>query len=245
MACFKTKKNQNIFERLLRACRSNDLSLISNPNWKAKLQAFTSKDILDISNRFVTISVNGCRQTNTCLLLAAKYCGVDMIKYLIRHVKADVTICDSRRETALHKACRSSVEAAEKVEFIAENYPFMAHVKTPHGTLPVHLAARCDKLRCLEILINSDPTSVNKTTSRGLTALHVAAHFGCKNAVEFLLSWDYTDVNSQDLNGDTPAHHAANYKRMECLIAITEASNFEASFTNKKSETFSEQFAGC
>ena len=78
-----------------------------------------------------------------------------------------------------------------------------------------------------------------------LTPLHVAAHFGCKKAVEFLLSWEYTDVNAQDLNGDTPAHHAACYKHIQRLIAITEASNFEASFTNKKSETFSEQFAGC
>ena len=87
MACFKTKTHQDVFDRLLRACRSNDLSLINNPNWKAKLQAFTSKDILDISNRFVTINVNGHRQTSTCLLLASKYSGVDMLKYLIRLVK--------------------------------------------------------------------------------------------------------------------------------------------------------------
>ena len=80
--------------------------------------------------------------------------------------------------------------------------------------------------------------SSDLTTSRGLSPLHVAAHFGCKNAVEFLLSWEYTDVNAQDLNGDTSAHHAAYYEHTECLIAITEANNFKANLTNKKSETF-------
>ena len=94
MACFKTKTHQDVFDRLLRACRSNDLSRISNPNWKAKLQAIPLKDIVDISNRFVTVFLNGHRQTSTCLLLASTYSGVDMLNYLIRHLNADVRSCD-------------------------------------------------------------------------------------------------------------------------------------------------------
>ena len=175
----------------------------------------------------MTVVVKGYSQTTTCLLLASTYSGLDIVKYLIRHLNADVTTCVRGQETVPHKACMSRVEAAEKVEFIVENYPFMAHAKTSHGTLAVHVAARCDKVRCLEVLLKSDPASVNRATSRGLTPLHIAAYFGCKNAVEFLLSWDYSDVNAQDLNEDTPAHHAACYKH-------TESANFKAALMHKQ-----------
>ena len=232
MAYFKTRNHQDVFNRLYKACRNNDLSLISNAEWRAKLQTMSQRDAEDISNRFVTMSINGQSYTSTCVLLASQYSGVDMLKFLARHMSADVRMCDRGLENALHKACRSSVDPTEKVEFIVKNYPSVTGVRTLYGTLPVHIAAKYDKVSCLKILLEYDPMCVNQPTSRGLTPLHVAANFGCKNAIEYLVSRGFTDVNAQDLNGDTAAHHAASHKNMQCLLAIATAATFDATITN-------------
>ena len=48
MAHFTAKERQEVFHRLIRACRSNDMSLINNRDWKAKLKVIPKKDAEDI-----------------------------------------------------------------------------------------------------------------------------------------------------------------------------------------------------
>ena len=212
-----------IISQLYRACRFNCLELLNDKGWKQKLQALSESERCAIGNCRVHVRMNdGSQQKSTCLLVASLAADLDVIKFILRHRNVDVTRQrDSRHETVLHKACKSHVQADEKTEFLVSKYPELTTVATTCGTLPLHVAAKHNKVRCLEILLKRDPNSVNKSTSRGLTPLHIAVRCGHLKIMNFLLGCDFININAQDVNGDTPAHLTAFHNQSDCQIPTT------------------------
>ena len=229
-------EKREIISKLYQVCRYNCVELLTDKTWVRKLEALSDSERCAIGNCRVPVRMNdGSRQVSTCLLLASLTADLDVIKFILRHTNIDATQQrDSRHETVLHKACKSRIKAEKKTEFLVSKYPELTAVATPCGTLPIHVAAKHNKVRCLEILLKGDKKQVSTPTSRGMTPLHIAVTFGCLEATEFLIKCEHTNVNTQDSNGNTPAHHASYNSHMDCLYVLVNSPSFEGYLVNKK-----------
>ena len=156
--------------RLYEACRYNNVEVLSDQNFIQNVQALSGSERCAIGNHPIPVHMkDGSQQVSFFLLLASLGADLDVTKFILHKISSDITKRDSRNETALHKACKSKVQDVEKAEFLVSKYPDLMYFGTSCGTLPLHVAAKHNKVRCLEILLKHEPESVNKITSRGMT----------------------------------------------------------------------------
>ena len=93
-----------------------------------------------------------------------------------KYVKMSMLVDDSRN-TVLHAACCSSVDARRKVEYLLEAHRHMLLSRNVNKHLPLHLAALSRDVHLLDAVLLAScqqGVSVNAPDSEGMTPLHLA-----------------------------------------------------------------------
>ena len=106
-------ENQNLIVRYLKKP-----SVIQSINDNVRVESIT-KPRIRFPDGFSSI---------TCLCYASQYNTIGIVRQLVQ-VGADVTVTDSWNNTPLHHACRSLVDAKEKVEFLLSFEPSLVKAR--------------------------------------------------------------------------------------------------------------------
>lgn len=92
----------------------------------------------------------------------------------------------------------------------------------------LHLAARYNCLKSLEILANSPRVAINAKDADGCTALHLAVSTNNVRAVNILLRSKHDiDVNAKNNDGDTPGHIAAEGGMLAVMQSLMRHREFD------------------
>ena len=134
---------------------------------------------------------------NTPLHFACKYICTDIVKYLVDR-GCNQNIINSKGETALHIACRSSLEVTKLLTNCDVN------VKNADGYTALHIACESKKEDIAKHLIEEMNCDVKIKNDHGEYALHKA----CINSLQIESLVQRSDTNCQDDNGNTPLHNA-------------------------------------
>ena len=142
---------------------------------KRQLVDFINTDIS--TNRLVHIMspTNGKpyykSDTTSMLNIASQFSTTEIIRFLLEY-GANVDYSDENGENALHKACKSKVNCAEKVKMLTIYSPNITKTATRRdAVLPLHLAASNENSSCLQSILSYGNTSqlVNAATKMGYT----------------------------------------------------------------------------
>ena len=250
--------DESLYNALVEACRTNDTSeIFDEDKWLKHVRALPEEKRFGFGIRESRFDFGDRSHVIvTCLCLAAKYAGTEVVTFLLEDMEADPLKTDDSGQTALHYACMSKIEAVKKVRYLIKRCPKLLLTASLWDTLATHVAAKFDQAECLQILLQDKVMDVNAQTERGLTPLHVAASFGSLNAIKQLLSYDNIDVNAVDEQNDTAAHHAAataahhaattaahhaaEQKHLRCVVEIAKHRAFEVVVNNQGNSLFDE-----
>ncbi|ROJ48019.1 Serine/threonine-protein phosphatase 6 regulatory ankyrin repeat subunit C, partial [Anabarilius grahami] len=148
----------------------------------------------------------------SALMIAAENGHTSAVDALLHQARADLSLLDINRNSALHMACRRVM------------YPSTQHVLC--GEFPLSMIFTCltqqgHEMCALLILTEiDDPALINATNSALQTPLHIAARNGLATVVEVLLTRGAA-VLAVDEDGHTPALACAPNKDVaDCLALI-------------------------
>ena len=94
------------------------------------------------------------------------------LKEVLELTPSEAKQVDKNGKTLLIVACEKGHD--EIVKYLAENYEELKAMDNSAGYYPVHVCARYNKVRCLEILYQNGAPLLAKTNN-GETPLHIAA----------------------------------------------------------------------
>ncbi len=138
---------------------------------------------------------------STALIEAVQNFHKDIVELLIKR-KANVDYQEWRGDTALHYACRKSLEITALL-LDAGASPF---IRNEGGRVALHEAAACNNVACIELLIKKG-VPIDIPDSRGGTPLSYAAIFGALDAVKYLVEKG-ADLEPCDAEGLNCLFHA-------------------------------------
>nr|XP_060625206.1 nuclear factor NF-kappa-B p100 subunit [Anolis sagrei ordinatus] len=124
---------------------------------------------------------------------------------------ADPTLLDRYGNSIIHLALQLGDEEMLRT-LLCHLGPHTLHLlETPNylGLFPVHLAVKCKRLTCLELLVEKGADVNAAERQSGRTPLHLAVEMENLNLVTCLIKKLGADVNAQTSAGNTPLHLAA------------------------------------
>ncbi|CAF1280498.1 unnamed protein product [Rotaria sp. Silwood1] len=143
----------------------------------------------------------------------------DLIRLLIKH-GAQVNHLDRSSMAAIHKAVIHDRPECVEVLMDAHADPNVAFM----GDTPLSIAARHNRRKIVQILLNHKETNVNHRNDQGGTALHFASAgiVDSPECVELLLKHG-AKVNAQDLKNNTAAMVACFFNKPRILTTLIRA----------------------
>uniref|UniRef100_A0A803SWP2 Nuclear factor kappa B subunit 2 n=1 Tax=Anolis carolinensis TaxID=28377 RepID=A0A803SWP2_ANOCA len=124
---------------------------------------------------------------------------------------ADPTLLDRYGNSIIHLALQLGEEEMLRT-LLCHLGPHTLHLlETPNylGLFPVHLAVKCKRLTCLELLVEKGADVNAAERQSGRTPLHLAVEMENLNLATCLIKKLGADVNAQTSAGNTPLHLAA------------------------------------
>ena len=137
-------------------------------------------------------------EKNTALHYACKYDYVDIVQILV-NCGCDQSKINSKRESPLHIACRSSLDVTKLLTKCDVN------MKGGYdGNTPLHIACESKKRDIALYLIEEMNCDVKVRNNKGEYPLHIAS----LNSLQIGKLVEKSDINCQDRNWYTPLHNA-------------------------------------
>ena len=159
---------------------------------------------------------------NTPLHFACKYICTVIVKYLV-DCGCNQNIINSKGETALHIACRSSLEVTKLLTNCDVN------VKNADGYSPLHIACESKKEDIAKHLIEEMKCDVKIKNDHGEYALHKA----CINSLQIESLVQRSDTNCQDDYGNTPLHNACFIRDIDMIQFLLSHQECRADILNE------------
>ncbi|XP_030807092.1 nuclear factor NF-kappa-B p100 subunit isoform X1 [Camarhynchus parvulus] len=175
-------------------------------------QTAVIKQLIDIivsipSQQIINIS-NNLQQTPLHLAVITKQ---PQVVQLLLQARADPTLLDRYGNSLLHLALQTGNEEMLRtlLAHLGSAAPYLLHLPSFRGLLPVHLAVKEKSLACLDLLVRTgaDVNAVERQSGR--TPLHLAVEMENLNMATHLVKKLGADINSRDFAGNTPLHLAA------------------------------------
>ncbi|XP_028942904.1 nuclear factor NF-kappa-B p100 subunit-like, partial [Antrostomus carolinensis] len=159
------------------------------------------------SQQIINIS-NNLQQTPLHLAVITKQ---PQVVQLLLQARADPTLLDRYGNSLLHLALQAGDEEMLRtlLAHLGSATPYLLHLPSFHGLLPVHLAVKAKSLACLDLLVRkgADVNAVERQGGR--TPLHLAVEMENLNMATHLVKKLGADVNRRTFAGNTPLHLAA------------------------------------
>ena len=132
--------------RLAKACDSNQFDVVTDANISNfQINENICIKELNSENKYT------CNRS-TCLHIAHQYSSFVIAKHLIAN-GASINVHNGNKDTVLHSACKSFIDARQKVQFIFEIAPHLLNKGNKNYLLPIHIAAmKNDSELCLLLL---------------------------------------------------------------------------------------------
>uniref|UniRef100_A0A8U8CDF7 Uncharacterized protein n=1 Tax=Geospiza parvula TaxID=87175 RepID=A0A8U8CDF7_GEOPR len=175
-------------------------------------QTAVIKQLIDIivsipSQQIINIS-NNLQQTPLHLAVITKQ---PQVVQLLLQARADPTLLDRYGNSLLHLVLQTGNEEMLRtlLAHLGSAAPYLLHLPSFRGLLPVHLAVKEKSLACLDLLVRTgaDVNAVERQSGR--TPLHLAVEMENLNMATHLVKKLGADINSRDFAGNTPLHLAA------------------------------------
>lgn len=151
----------------------------------------------------------------------------EMAEFLLENCSkdtSDLLLADSNGWNAAHHASAANFgKVLTKILEITEGK--VCSITDSKGRTPLHIAAMCDSVECVKILLNSshhkkDIDSLLSTQdSCGLTPIHLACRNGSRFSAAYLLERG-ARIESRGRNNFTPLHVAAAAGKAECCVLL-------------------------
>ncbi|XP_052466617.1 espin-like protein [Carassius gibelio] len=118
----------------------------------------------------------------------------------------------------LHRAIQAAREGdVEALRALHVSGYLSPTITDAQGASPVHHAARCGQLDCLEFLVNEGCFLCHTRTKNGATATHDAAATGHVRELQWLLRQKNCGIEDRDGEGATALHLAARFGHAEAV----------------------------
>uniref|UniRef100_A0A673HGG5 Espin-like protein n=1 Tax=Sinocyclocheilus rhinocerous TaxID=307959 RepID=A0A673HGG5_9TELE len=118
----------------------------------------------------------------------------------------------------LHRAIQAAREGdVEALRALHVSRYLSPTITDAQGASPVHHAARCGQLDCLEFLVNEGCFPCHTRTKNGATAAHDAAATGHVRELQWLLRQRKCGIEDRDGEGATALHLAARFGHAEAV----------------------------
>ncbi|XP_042312392.1 nuclear factor NF-kappa-B p100 subunit isoform X2 [Sceloporus undulatus] len=124
---------------------------------------------------------------------------------------ADPTLLDRYGNSIIHLALQLDDEEMLRTLLCHLGSHTLHLLETPNylGFFPVHLAVKCKRPTCLELLVEKGADVNTAEWQSGRTPLHLAVEMENLNLATYLMKKLGADVNAQTSAGNTPLHLAA------------------------------------
>jgi len=146
-------------------------------------------------------------------------------------------------EENIFYCCRTD-NVVKLLEYInTEGIEVVINLKDFDGWSLLHIAARWNSIKCLEILLDTarGAIDVNAKNNNEETPLYIASWYGSKECLEILLntipSGGAIDVDAVNNEGDTPLHEAARNNSREFMKILVDC-GASSGIRNNYGETF-------
>ncbi|KAK7573954.1 hypothetical protein V9T40_011145 [Parthenolecanium corni] len=170
----------------------------------------------------------------SALHIAAGQGNSKIIEYLLDYPQ-NINKPDKWGQTPLHRAAAG--KSNSEVGCILFKKGADVRSIDQRGNLPLHRACQENNLDMIRFLVECDSTLINCTNNKGCTPLMLAAaSWGSDVRVVHILCENGAKIDICDESGWTALHYAASNGKvevLECILQYTEASCFEAWFSNK------------
>lgn len=105
-------------------------------------------------------------------MIAYRHESWEVVKHLVLHCKADLTLTDNKGKTILHEACFRG--PLKMIEFIHKQCPNLINVADNEKETPLYVSARNGKLCFVKFLVQKAKANVNVVSVNGDTPLIAA-----------------------------------------------------------------------
>ena len=160
---------------------------------------------------------------NGPLHYACKYECTDIVRYLVER-RYNQNIINSERESALHIACRKSLEVTKLLTNCDANF------KNANGNTPLHIACASKRKDIAQYLVEEMNCDVKVRNNEGEYPLHIAT----LNSLQIEILVQKSDINCQDNCGNTPLHNA-------CYIQDSDMIKFLLHYQECRADIFNEE----
>ena len=143
-------------------------------------------------------------------------------------------------EENIFYCCRTD-NVVKLLEYInTEGIEVVINLKDFDGWSLLHIAARWNSIKCLEILLDTarGAIDVNAKNNNEETPLYIASWYGSKECLEILLqNGGYKCINAKDIDGNTPLHDSVRNNSFECLEILLNVEGLDVNSKNRFGNT--------
>ena len=162
---------------------------------------------------------------HTCLGYGSQFNDVRTVRLLLQ-AGADITVAGAHKNTPLHFACASSVDAKEKVECLSEyDVSSLVNQHNIYNNAPLHLVTLAGNHDVISVLIQNGALVNARRGPCGGTALHAACYAGHTVCIHELMKYGADCDAKTSYDGATPLHAAAVMNQALCVATLVEVFN--------------------